>query len=70
MKLIILMSDRDSTIIGYYQSVFEGYGIKSQTRNIFLSPLTGTFDDLPELWVLAEDFERASKLLADIKKSP
>lgn len=70
MELKMLLSDRDSTIIGYYQSVFEEYGIKSQTRKIFIAPITGAFDDLPELWALAEDFEKASKLLAEIKKSP
>lgn len=71
MELKMLMSDRDSTIVGYYQSVLEGYGIKSQTRNIFLSSLGGFLppaEIYPELWVLAEDFEKASRLLAEIKK--
>jgi hypothetical protein len=56
--------------VEYYQSVLEEYGIKSQTRNILLSSLGGFLppaEIYPELWVLEEDFEKASKLLAEIK---
>ena len=68
MELKMLITDRDSMKVQYYQSVLEEYGIKSQTKNISLSSLTGTFDDWPELWVLDDDFEKATKLLEEIKK--
>ena len=70
MKLKMLMTDRDSMKIEYYKSVLEEYGMKCQCSNIFLSSLTGTFYDWPELWVLEEDFEKASKIIEGLKISP
>jgi len=70
MKLKKLMTDQDSMKIEYYQSVLEEYGIKSQARNISISSLGGMLppsEIWPELWVLEEDLDKATKIIEEIK---
>lgn len=69
MNIKKLMADRNSSIIEYYQSVLEQYGIKSMTKNISISNLGGILPEgeiCPELWVLEEDMDKAKAIIEEM----
>lgn len=66
--------DQDMTMVGYYQSLLEGEGIKTMVKNEYASLATGEIpftQVYPELWVSDDaDYESSVELIRSLRDSP
>ena len=65
--------DQDMTMVGYYQSLLEGEGVKTVVKNEYASLATGEIpftQVYPELWVSDDaDYERSVELIRSVRDS-